>query len=156
MGCTTIIEQPFDHMPVEVATEMLCAPKARMTNRERKECFRARERHFVSTLVAKPAEAKRSRFISSRNFSQLLTLQRRGNAKRAELERGFSLLTRQLDKVRRSDMPQPVADTLAAAIVQKQQQFNIAFDHYSMQAAYAKAEITRRITPREVVNEPLN
>ena len=46
----------FDHMPTEVATEMLCAPKARMTNRERKECQRAREIRYASPRQPRTTE----------------------------------------------------------------------------------------------------
>jgi hypothetical protein len=38
----------FDHMPVEVATEMLAAPKAKMSARQRKTCFAARQRIFYT------------------------------------------------------------------------------------------------------------
>lgn len=38
----------LDHMPVEVATEMLASPKAKLTARLRKNCFAARQRVFLS------------------------------------------------------------------------------------------------------------
>ncbi len=159
VGCTTIVEQPFDHMPVEVATEMLCAPKARMTNRERKECFRARERHFVSTRTARPVDERRHRFILGRNYAQLVKLERRGLARCSELTHNFQTLSKQLDKVRRAtaeEMPQPLADALSGMIKRKQAELDIALAHYSFQAETAGAEIKARTTTREVVNEPLN
>lgn len=38
----------LDHMPAEVATEMLANPKARLTARQRRQCFAARQRVFVA------------------------------------------------------------------------------------------------------------
>ena len=47
-----------DKMPREVATEMLCAPGARITNRMRKNFQHARQKEFASELVRKPVGEK--------------------------------------------------------------------------------------------------
>jgi hypothetical protein len=61
-----------DAMPPEVAIEMLCAPKARMTNRERKECLRALSKVFESTLEAITHESRMGLRMRSATWSQLL------------------------------------------------------------------------------------
>lgn len=43
-----ISPKEIDHMPVEVATEMLASPKAKLSARMRKNCFAARQRVFES------------------------------------------------------------------------------------------------------------
>jgi len=45
---TKVVPAVLDGMPVEVATSMLCAPKAKLTNRMRKTCRAARERVYPS------------------------------------------------------------------------------------------------------------
>jgi hypothetical protein len=72
----------MDHMPREVATEMLCAPKARSTNRERKIWFAARATHWEGTTEPKPLEVKVANRLKCCKWEQLTkwlkrTLERR-------------------------------------------------------------------------------
>src|SRR5690348_5276237 len=43
-----VIEEDRDHMPAEVALELLTTPKAKVSNRMRKTCREARDAVFVS------------------------------------------------------------------------------------------------------------
>lgn len=60
-----------DTMPKEVAVEMLCAPKARTTNRERKTWNDARQTVFESQNRPVNANAKMSVWLQGRNWMQI-------------------------------------------------------------------------------------
>lgn len=60
-----------DVMPSEVATEMLCAPKAKLTNRERKNFNDARQTVFESQLRPIDANQKMSVWLQSRSWMQI-------------------------------------------------------------------------------------
>ena len=88
-----------DHMPREVATEMLCAPLARTTNRERKTWKAARCTVIESTLRPIPEEQKTSVWLQSRNWLQLHQQLSRCQVGRAQAQRHFSFLTRCMTKL---------------------------------------------------------
>lgn len=88
-----------DHMPVQVATEMLCAPRARMTSRERKQCERARERIFESTLSGQTPEARLAFRVSSRPIESLAKWIRRAARRRKDVQAKYGILCRRRDKL---------------------------------------------------------
>lgn len=92
-------EVVFDHMPREVATEMLCSPKAKMTNRERKECRRARELRFESTRTVKPITTKMAHRFSAASFAQLGRWNRRATKRRHDAQCLYQHLGRQIEKL---------------------------------------------------------
>jgi len=76
-------------MPYEVATSMLTAPGAKLTNRMRKVFRDARSKVFVSTLEKKPIEAKVTAKMSQKTYLQLQKIYRRAVARRQGLQDRF-------------------------------------------------------------------
>lgn len=60
-----------DTIPSEVAAEMLCEPRARMTNRMRKNCLAARETHYASVLTRTPGATKLAARLHTAKLTQL-------------------------------------------------------------------------------------
>lgn len=69
LRAVTPIEIERDHMPRQVAREMLCAPG--LSNRMRKNCFDALSTHYVSQLKSKPGEAKLANRFKAAKLTQL-------------------------------------------------------------------------------------
>jgi hypothetical protein len=88
----------FDHMPKEVATEMLCAPKARLTNRERKACMAARETRYTSTREPISKDAKVATKLKGATWLQLFIWNKRATNRRDALQRAYKLAQRTLEK----------------------------------------------------------
>jgi hypothetical protein len=68
------IAQPLDidHMPAEVATEMLASPRAKLTARQRKTCMAARQRVFATESGAPLRRRILSRPIMERKANRHL------------------------------------------------------------------------------------
>jgi hypothetical protein len=62
-----------DHVPVEVATEMLCvlAGQGRMTNRQRKTFMAAREKHYAAQTSPVPGSYKLAAKFRTAELTQL-------------------------------------------------------------------------------------
>lgn len=69
LRAVTPIEVERDHMPRQVAREMLCAPG--LSNRMRKNCFDALATHYVSQLKSKPGETKLANRFKRSSLTQL-------------------------------------------------------------------------------------
>lgn len=82
-------EIQFDHPPVEVATQMLCAPLAKLSNRERKVFSAARAKQFCSTLKPKPIEEKLNQKFQRATAQQLQKWLRRANNNRSEVQKAY-------------------------------------------------------------------
>lgn len=76
-----------DHMPLQVATELLCAP--RISNLMRKKCNRAREKHFVSVSGNIPFEYKQASRFSRADIAQIGKWLRRAIVLLKRTERDF-------------------------------------------------------------------
>jgi hypothetical protein len=76
-----------DHMPVQVAIEMLCAPKARLTNRQRKTCQAARQKVFESTLHRGAVEDAIAHKLKGKTWAQLIRWNKRCSERRMTLQR---------------------------------------------------------------------
>lgn len=101
-----------DAMPKEVAIELLCAPKARITNRERKMYQRARYTVYASTLQPKAPEEVLARRMKSSTWAQLANWHRRALGRRAELQHAYILAVRRRDKLQATEIPDgPYADS---------------------------------------------
>lgn len=82
----------FDHMPVKVATEMLCAPKGKMSNRLRKACMRSRVRIFQAVEQPKAEFEQIGRRVSGLSFSQLNDWHDRAGKRLRRIKRKFDSL----------------------------------------------------------------
>jgi hypothetical protein len=138
----------FDHMPIEVATEMLCSPQARMTNRERKECLRARENHYQSTRVAKPVHGKLENRFDYASFAQLNRWNRRATNRRRDAQCAYQMLARQLDKIARTDSPAPILQAAAGMAKRRQAELDIAVMHFELIIELTSAELKLRCVDR--------
>jgi len=67
----------FDHMPVEVATELLCAPLGRLSGPEEAACWAAREKRYESVRVAVAPSVKLARRMKRSSVAQLAKWQKR-------------------------------------------------------------------------------
>jgi 3-methyladenine DNA glycosylase Tag len=83
-----------DHLPKEVATEMLCAPLAHSTNSERKTWREARATVFESKRVAIPQEQKVSVRLQSLTWEKLDRRLHRVCATRENAQRAYKLFQR--------------------------------------------------------------
>lgn len=81
---TNIEQVEFDHMPREVAIELLCK-QTRISNRQRKECMRALETRYRSTLTPKTdkADLVLRRRLTLRPMSFLLKVKKRCETRRS-------------------------------------------------------------------------
>lgn len=86
-------EIKFDAMPREVATEMLLG--GNLSNRQRKECNRARSKMFASTLRPKASEEILNGKFQAATWSQLCKWGHRVVAHRDDVQRAYVLATRQ-------------------------------------------------------------
>lgn len=138
----------FDHMPVLVATEMLCAPKARMTNRERKECARARELRYSATpaRIAKAVASKLEARFSHASLTQLGKWNRRARAQRQLAQEQYQVLAKQLDKLHRVEEQTPVLNYMGALAKKRQAELDILADRLTLLAELTFAEIQKRIS----------
>jgi hypothetical protein len=87
-----------DVMPKEVAIEMLCAPKARLTNRERKTLNDARATVYESTMRPIDGNAKMSVWLQSRSWLQLNNSLNRTREARQQAQHHFTHLQRMAAK----------------------------------------------------------
>ncbi len=93
-----IVRKEVDAAPYEVATAMLCAPKARSTNRERKVGQAARANHYVSDRESRPLEEKAAGRLKQANWAQLAKWHARAVARRALTQHAFQACQRMLTK----------------------------------------------------------
>lgn len=84
-----------DGMPPQVATELLCAPKARMTARQRKTCWAARSKVYCSTLKQKPVEEKLANRMRRASWAQIGKWTARTESRGALLESAYSKVLRE-------------------------------------------------------------
>jgi hypothetical protein len=140
----------FDRMPYEVATEMLADPRARMTNRERKECMRARETRYQSTRTAKPVAGKLENRFDSASFAQLSRWNRRAVNRRRDAQCAYQLLARQLDKVARTESPAEILKVAAAMAKRRQLELDLAVMHFDTIIELTGAEIKLRCADRSL------
>ncbi len=82
-------------MPVEVATEMLAAPKARLTGTMRRACIHARERVYISEQEPKDGVLKLTERLERKSYSQLLKWLKRSNRRRAKTQAAYMKLQEQ-------------------------------------------------------------
>lgn len=85
-------------MPREVAREMLLAPGARITNRERKMFRAALEDRYEFTRTRKPVEQKVAAKLAKATLAQLAKWLRRAVARRQEVQRAYVLLGKRASK----------------------------------------------------------
>ena len=78
-----------DHMPAEVATDLLCDPVSRRSNRERKVFARARMTIWQSKEKPLPMQSKLAKRVMDWTWMQLNITMRRLNAKRAQVQRRY-------------------------------------------------------------------
>ena len=93
-----------DHMPVEVATEMLCAPKAHMTNRQRKECQAARSKVYASVFEPKDSALVLANRLKCCKWDQLNRWEKRAKQRRAELQLAYQLACKRRDKLNATEL----------------------------------------------------
>lgn len=83
-------------MPKDVATAMLCDPKARMTNPMRKAWMGVREEHFVSEEKRKPIEDKLAERWHDRPIDRVSREVKRVGKRRAKLQAKYEVIVRAL------------------------------------------------------------
>jgi len=77
----------LDQMPYEAATEMLCDPKARMTNLMRKTCQAARQTYWAADECPTPMAYKLQERVRRVPWDRLHRLVKRVGVKRAQVQR---------------------------------------------------------------------
>ena len=95
-GCT-IEPVEFDHIPVEVATTMLCT--TRPNNRERKMFMAAREKRYESTLSPKLPEDRIRRKLRAATWEQLGTWNARLTTRTVLSQLAIAFFQRKLAKL---------------------------------------------------------
>lgn len=83
-----------DHIPVEVATEMLTTKGARMSNRERKMYLRARQTEWAAGVPRKPLAEKLAARTAGRGIAWLGRELRRAGKHRRGVQRLYEGLAR--------------------------------------------------------------
>lgn len=78
-----------DHMPVEVATELLATAGTHLTNTVRKSCLDARATYWRSTLEPKTLEEKLPKKLSRATGAQLTKWSRRVINRRAKIQSAY-------------------------------------------------------------------
>lgn len=111
-----------DHMPAQVATEMLCRGGAMMTNKDRKLYMRARENHYESTR--QPKENRRQQILAnrlrSRPWSFLVSRNRRCINIRGEVQHAYVVGNRHLAKLKeKTGKPDP-REVMAILLLERQ------------------------------------
>ena len=134
----------FDHMPREVATEMLCAPKAKMTNRERKECQRARELRFESTREKKPVTTKMANRFFGASLAQLGKWNHRAVTRRHDVQCLYQHLGRQLEKLK-GLKETPVTKAAAGMAEFRRSQLDLVAAQHELVSDLTANEINRRM-----------
>lgn len=104
-----------DHMPKQVATEMLCNPKVRMTNRERKTYERARWTIKRSTLEPKPHGVVIEARLKRTPLEKLVLWWGRALLRRKQLQKPFQKVMEKLGNLPEDDT---ILDKAAKAINQ--------------------------------------
>jgi hypothetical protein len=133
-----------DHMPVEVATELLCTPKARTTNRERKIWNAARTIVFESTLRPIPEEQKTSVWLQSRTWQQIHQSLSRTIQARVKAQIHFKFIVREIGKL--SMVPDAKDTPLRRAILERQQ---AALDIHAAGLDALREALENELTRRE-------
>jgi hypothetical protein len=90
----TVRLAPRDSMPAEVATELLVAPKTRLTNQQRKVYQQARQTSYESVFEAKTVEDKLANKMRSASWNQLLKWNKRSIDRRADVQTAYLLALR--------------------------------------------------------------
>lgn len=119
---TTIRKAEFDHMPAQVATEILCKPGARITNKERKTLMRARETRYESALPSR--ESRHAEILSNRlkgrTWAQLIKWDKRCKNARALVQHAFVVTNRRIEKLgAKTDKPNQT-EVLALLLMERQ------------------------------------
>ena len=134
-----------DHMPVAVATDLLCDPARRQTNSERKALHAARQAFFVSTGQRIPAEVKLAKKLRGKPLQQLGKWLNRANPKRAELQARYSaLLVLQADS-ERTLTPNPIIERNLALVNLRAGQLDRFIDLCENELTYRR-NMTRGLT----------
>lgn len=111
-----------DHIPTQVATELLCRGGAMMANKDRKLYMRARETHYESSR--QPKENRRQQILAnrlrSRPWSFLVSRNRRCINIRGEVQHAYIIGQRHLDKLKaKTGKPDP-REVLAILMLERQ------------------------------------
>jgi hypothetical protein len=93
-----IVEKQVDHMPKEVATEMLC--RTRYSNRQRKEYMNARHRFFESDRKRAEPIVKLEKRLKGATWAQITKWETRALNHRAEIQAAYTLTERALKQAR--------------------------------------------------------
>jgi hypothetical protein len=118
-----------EHMPEQVATDLLCDPTRRMTRRERRMLQEARQREFICTTPRKTATEKLTAKLSFAPLFRLGVWRKRADKRRAGLQRKYSAAI--------METPDPVIARVIAALDLRAAQLDIFMDA-------AGDEVTRR------------
>lgn len=87
-------------MNKQIATEILCKPGVRMTNKERKTLLRARDKDVTpAKFEALGMEHRLEYRLGQRNWGQLCRWHRRASARRKDTQAKFQILTRRQAKL---------------------------------------------------------
>jgi hypothetical protein len=95
----TVRPAPRDSMPAEVATELLVAPKTRLTNQQRKVYQAARQTSYESVFEAKTVEDKLAGKMRSASWNQLLKWNKRSIDRRADVQTAYLIAIRRRDQL---------------------------------------------------------
>lgn len=111
-----------DHIPTQVATEMLCRGGAMMANKDRKLYMRARENHYESTRQPKGNRRQEilAKRLRQRPWTFLVSRNRRCINVRAEVQQAYVIGNRHLTKLKeKTGKPDP-REVLAILMLERQ------------------------------------
>lgn len=101
-------EVEIDHMPIQVATDLLCDPARRMSSRERRTLQAARARCFVSTAQRIPAEVKLTEKLHDKPIQQIGKWAHRAKESRDKLQAQYAALIALQAQSEQSGTPDPI------------------------------------------------
>lgn len=139
-----ITKLEVDHMPKEVATEMLCSPKARLTNRERKECMRARAAVYVPTDTKKPYDEKLLRKAKQSSWAQLIRIVVRCSLRRSMAQNRWLKLSNKLAKLETTPLNKTVREAADFVIRRDMAALDVLVAQLEMKIDAAKKEVDYR------------
>ena len=131
-----------DKMPREVATEMLCTPGARITNRMRKNFQHARQKEFASELTRKPVGEKIRNRARLRSIAWLSRERGRSQKQRRGAQRRY-------EKLQAIDPKNPVIEARIAAL-------DLLANHLDLVTDVLNDEIRYRLNLTRGITEPDN
>lgn len=133
-----------DNMPAPVATEMLCRPSVRMTNRERKTYQDARAFHFVTTRERKPEEEKLAAKLKTASMNQIGKWLKRVISGRVQAQQAFVRIQKHEQTAKEIAETEKIEYTLSPLIQRAMAALELKAAQFDIMREHLEAEISNR------------